>query len=111
MNWKVFSFLLGILLGFESVSLYYLQKYQKTKQITFLIYSIILYGLFVPFLLYHSLQHLGVGMVNFFWNVFSTLIGFTIGIYLFNEKINFNQVIGVTLSIIGISVVVLNGQK
>jgi|688.fasta_scaffold593794_2 multidrug transporter EmrE-like cation transporter len=111
MNWKFFSFLLGILLAFESVSLYCLQKYQKTKQISFLIYSIILYGIFVPFLLYHSLQHLGIGMVNFFWNIFSTLLGFIIGIYLFNEKINFNQVIGITLSILGVSIVILNDKK
>ncbi len=66
-----------------------------------------IYGLIVPPLLSKSLLYEGIGIVNFVWNIFSTLIGFAIGIYMFNEKIHNLQIIGVLLSLAGIGMILM----
>lgn len=58
----------------------------------------------VPLLL-KALEYEGIGLVNFMLNVFTTLAMFGIGIYMFNEKINNLQIIGVILSIIGLALI------
>jgi drug/metabolite transporter (DMT)-like permease len=50
-------------------------------------------------------------MINFFWNIFSTISGFTIGILLFKEQVNHLQWIGISLSLLGIGLVILNDYQ
>jgi drug/metabolite transporter (DMT)-like permease len=47
-------------------------------------------------------------MINFFWNICSTIIGFLIGILIFKEQINNLQWVGITLSILGITIAILD---
>jgi len=65
------------------------------------------YGLLVVPLLALSLKYEGIGIVNFLFNIFSTLIVFTIGIYYFKEKVNNLQFIGVIMSLFGIGLVLM----
>ena len=55
-----------------------------------------------------ALQYEGIGMVNFFWNMMSTILMFTIGIFLFKEKVAHLQIVGVLLSLFGLGLVVLS---
>jgi drug/metabolite transporter (DMT)-like permease len=68
----------------------------------------LIYGLGVVPLLMKSIQYEGIGSINFFWNVFSTLFGFGIGIYLFKEKIRNLQVLGVFISLLGLGLILMS---
>lgn len=106
------AFFLGILISFENTALYSVKKFSvdRTKY-KWLILSMLLYGLIIPPLLYKNLEYEGIGMINFFWNIFSTISGFLIGIFLFSEHVNNLQWIGIALSTLGIGLVILNDVK
>lgn len=105
------AFFLGILISFEAIALYSIQKFEKVKEFKFFIITMICYGILIPYLLYRNLMYKDIGMINFFWNIFSTMIGFTIGILLFNEQVNNLQWIGISLSLLGIGLVILNDKQ
>jgi multidrug transporter EmrE-like cation transporter len=67
-----------------------------------------IYALAVVPLLSIALQYEGIGMVNFFWNILSTLLMFAIGIFMFKEKVSNIQLVGIILSLLGLSLVVLS---
>ena len=71
----------------------------------YLVLTMLIYGIAVPYFLYHALDYEGVGMVNLFWNVFSTLSAFFIGWYFFQEGVSNLQKIGVVVSLLGISLI------
>jgi multidrug transporter EmrE-like cation transporter len=58
-------------------------------------------------LLSKALEYEGIGMVNFVWNVFSTLIMFMIGMYVFSEKITALKTIGIVIALLGIGIIML----
>ena len=70
-----------------------------------------IYGALVVPLLIKTLQYEGIGIVNFIWNVFSTIIMFTIGVYIFKEKIESLQLIGVVLSLAGLGLILMGGSS
>jgi len=72
-----------------------------------IIIASIIYGILVIPVLNEALQFEGIGMVNFIWNIFSTLIMFMIGIYMFDEKIDNKQLIGVCLSLAGLFLILV----
>jgi len=110
-EWVVMSSLLGLIVGIEAVALYSIQKYANTRKFNFLLATMLIYGLAIPCLLYHILKRKGVGMVNFLWNVFSTLIGFFIGIMIFKEKVNGIQWMGVALGILAFAMIILGAKQ
>ena len=63
------------------------------------------YALFVVPLLSYALTFKGIGMVNFLWNIFTTITMFFIGIYVFREKVHPLQLLGVFISLLGIGIV------
>ena len=105
------AFFLGILISFEAVALYSIEKYSKVKQFKFFIITMLCYGIVIPYLLYKNLIYKDIGMINFFWNIFSTITGFAIGILLFKEQVNNLQLIGISLSLLGIGLVILNDYQ
>jgi multidrug transporter EmrE-like cation transporter len=58
-------------------------------------------------LLSKALEYEGIGMVNFVWNVFSTLVMFMIGMYVFSEKITALKTIGIVIALLGIGIIML----
>jgi len=58
-------------------------------------------------LLSKVLEYDGIGMINFIWNVFSTLLMFCIGIYIFSEKITALKTIGILVALLGIGLIIL----
>lgn len=67
----------------------------------------LIYGLFVIPLLHYGLKFEGIGMINFLWNIFSTITMFVIGIYVFREKVHYQQRIGVLVSLLGIGLILM----
>ena len=70
----------------------------------------IVYALGVVPLLSVALQYEGIGIVNFFWNILSTILMFAIGIVVFKEKISALKMIGVVLSLLGLGLVLLSNE-
>ena len=104
---------LALLIVFESVALYCLRRYQTqpNKPLFFLV-ACLLYGLVVTYLLYRLItMEQSVGIVNFVWNVFSTMAGFLLGVYIFNEHPAPIQWIGVALGILAFGLIVLGSKK
>lgn len=58
-------------------------------------------------LLSKTLEYDGIGMVNFVWNVFSTVLMFAVGIFFFSEKVTRLKSIGILLSFAGLGLIVL----
>lgn len=57
-----------------------------------------------------ALQYEGIGIINFLWNILSTILMFGIGIFFFKEKIASLQVVGVILAMLGLGLVVLSKE-
>lgn len=57
-----------------------------------------------------TLQYEGIGIVNFLWNILSTILMFCIGIFFFKEKIASLQVVGIILAMLGLGLVVLSKE-
>jgi multidrug transporter EmrE-like cation transporter len=70
-----------------------------------------IYALAVVPLLIKALEYDGIGMVNFLWNVFSTIVMFIIGIYVFDEKVANLQLIGVILSLGGLALILMADKQ
>jgi multidrug transporter EmrE-like cation transporter len=70
----------------------------------------LIFALGVVPLLSVALQYEGIGVVNFFWNVQSTILMFAIGVLGFNERISKLQVFGVALSLLGMGIVALSKE-
>lgn len=66
-----------------------------------------IYAFFIVPLLAYGLKYEGVGMVNFLWNIFSTIMMFFVGIYVFREKMNNLQFVGVLISLVGIGLILI----
>ena len=71
-----------------------------------LIASSCIFAIAVVPLLSKALEYEGIGMVNFIWNIFSTLIMFALGVYLFSEKITAVKTIGILVAFLGIGIIV-----
>ena len=72
-----------------------------------LIYAAAIYACAVVPLLSKALEWQGIGIVNFVWNVFSTLFIFLIGWIVFEEKLSYLKIVGVFCSLFGIGILLL----
>ena len=68
------------------------------------------YGMGVVPLLSLATKYEGIGLVNFMWNILSTLFGFAIGIYMYKEKIHNMQMMGVLVSTVGLAMILLDPE-
>jgi multidrug transporter EmrE-like cation transporter len=87
----------------EATGLYFLRAGGLQNTIT----ASLIYGGGVVPLLSKALQFEGIGIVNLLWNIFSTLIGFVIGIYFFKERVHYLQMIGAAFSVVGIGLIIM----
>ena len=54
-----------------------------------------------------ALEWQGIGIVNFVWNVFSTILMFAIGYFFFEEKLTYLKAVGISCTLFGISILLL----
>lgn len=100
-----------VLILFENTALYFIKKESIKHKSNYIKYACLIYGLIIPFILLKLLNYEGIGLVNFFWNIFSTISGILIGIYLFNERINNKQIIGIIISLTGLYLILLDNEN
>ncbi len=99
-----------LLVSFEFVALYSVQKAAEEKNKKYLIITMILYGIPISLLIYKLLEFRKIGTVNFSWNIFSTISGFCIGVFLFKEKLVSLQWIGVGLGFVSLALIMLSNS-
>jgi len=97
---------LGMVSGVSAVEAFALYFLRAGGLHNTIIASLIYGGCVVP-ILAKTLQYEGIGIVNLLWNILSTLFGFVIGIFLFNEKIHYLQLIGGAFSLLGIGLIIM----
>jgi drug/metabolite transporter (DMT)-like permease len=110
-KWFKLSLLLLAIASFEAIGLYSIQKFVINKDKKFLFLCSFMYGIFVPLFFYFMLQYDYVGVVNFLWNVFSTIFGFSIGLMLFKETVYPLQWVGVGLGILSFAFIILGDKS
>lgn len=102
---------LTVLVFFEFFALYFVQKSKKDDDKKYLLLTCLLYGIPVSLLLYKLLEFKSIGIVNFMWNVASTLCGFFIAMYLFGYKVNNLEWLGVGLGILSLGLIIMGGSQ
>ena len=102
----VISGIIGITSIVEAFGLYFI----KAGGLLNTIKGSLLYGLGVGPLLSWAVKYEGIGIVNFMWNILSTVIGFAIGIYVYKERLRKLQLLGVVLSLTGLALIVMDPE-
>ena len=102
---------MGLLSGIEAIGLTLLRMEDPKTLLYRGIAASAIYGFAVVPLLIKNLEYEGIGLVNFIWNVFSTIIMFLIGIYVFGEKIAGVQLIGIVVSLAGLGLILMADTK
>lgn len=103
--------LLILLVFTEFWALYYVQKAQKEHRMMYLFITMFLYGIPISYLLYKLMDFKSIAIVNFLWNIFSTCSGFFITCFIYKEKVNNLEWMGVLLGLISIGLIIFGGQK
>lgn len=62
-------------------------------------------------LLTKALEYEGIGIVNFMWNVMTTIAMFAVGIYIFKEKVQNIQLVGAAVSLVGLALILLAPEE
>ena len=96
--------LLIIIICLETLAQYLLEKRVKTKDIRYLLSGIVAYAgvAYVYFLMLRSGSKLAVA--NAFWNAGTGLTVTLVGWLMFGQKLTSRQIIGLVVTIIGISI-------
>jgi drug/metabolite transporter (DMT)-like permease len=71
----------------------------------------LIFALAVVPLLMQAMKYGGIGLINFMWNIFSTVIGFGIGVYFFGEKIHGMQQVGIAICLLGLLIIEMAPKK
>jgi len=88
----------------EAIALFYM-KYNKKWGMPI---AMALFGLCVVPLLGYAMKYEGVGLVNFLWTISSIVVMFAVGVYLFDEKIHYLHLIGISLCIAGVFLILMS---
>lgn len=100
-NFSTMAFWMVILTAIEAVGLTLLRIGGLWQTVV----AGIIFGVGVVPLLAKTLEYDGIGMVNFIWNVFSTILMFGIGMVFFSEKITRLKTVGILLSFVGLGLI------
>jgi len=107
---KIFGWL-ALLVFVEFWALFYVQKSSKTNNKKYLIITMLLYGFGVSLLLYKLLAYKNIAILNFLWNIFSTMSGFFITLVIYKEHINHLEWAGAALGILSLALIIYGGQQ
>jgi len=90
----------------EAIALFYMKHDKKWG----IYIAMPIFGLCVVPLLAYSLEHEGVGMVNFLWTISSIVVMFALGVYIFNERVHHLHMIGISMCMAGIALILLSHE-
>ena len=95
-------FLTILLAGIETFALTSITQYSKNSKLIYILIGCFIYGCIIPFLILKLLNFEGIGMVNLFSNIITTVTMIIIGYYIFNEKINNLHLISCTFAVLSV---------
>jgi multidrug transporter EmrE-like cation transporter len=96
--------LTGLLAGSETIAMTAITKYSKNKNILFMLVGLAIYGIIIPFIVLKTLTFAGIGIVNFMWNIITTVSMIIIGHFYFGDKMSNLHLISLMLGIASITV-------
>lgn len=102
-------YLLLIISIIECTAWFFLKKNYLTNNKTYLLLYLMLY-MIIPFFLIKTLKYEGIGVVNMLWNIISTIVVILIGYYVFSERINHLQYLGIGLGFLSIILICNNKE-
>jgi multidrug transporter EmrE-like cation transporter len=103
-NFSTMAFWMVLLTGIEAVGLILLRIGGLWQTVA----ASAIFAVGVVPLLAKTLEYDGIGMVNFIWNVFSTILMFGIGMVFFSEKVTRLKTIGILLSFVGLGLIMMS---
>jgi|TARA_B100000795_G_scaffold268792_1_gene256531 multidrug transporter EmrE-like cation transporter len=105
MNFKTIQILIGIV-GLESLAQYFLQKQVKSTNMLYLIGGSICYSCVA--LGYYLILKSGVKMAlaDAFFNAGSQLMITIIGFFIFGQRLNYKQMLGIIFILIGVKLAI-----
>ena len=104
MNYKFIIILLGCIIA-ESTAQYFTQKTIVSSDMKYLFIGMLIYS-FVAVLYYLLLKEgTKLALANTFWNVGTTISVALVGYLIFNQSLNYKQIFGIFITILGVSLV------
>lgn len=94
----MFTLLLTLL---EVFAMYNLKKFNVTKDLYYYLFGIVIYIIVVNIFTF-SFNYEKLGSMNHAWNIGSSIFGFIVGYFIFNESLNNTEFLGVGLSLVGL---------
>jgi small multidrug resistance pump len=94
----------GIIIGMSILELFaqiFIKTYYDTKQVYWFFLGWIFYFV-VLYLLYLAYSFTGLAIANAAWSSFTLFLTTIVGIYYYEEELNFMQLLGIALIIVGI---------
>jgi len=94
----------GLLAGTETIAMTAITKYSRNKNIWYMAIAILLYGIVIPFSVYHSLSYSSIGTINFMWNIITTVSMIIIGKLLFDDTVTHLHLISLLMGIASMAI-------
>ena len=95
-----------LLIIVEILAWYFLKKQHIEENDTYIFLFFLLFSL-IPWILIELVRLEGIAITNVYWNIASTMLVILLGYFVFKEKINSVQYIGVGFGILSIALLTL----
>ena len=100
-----FLILITVIVLFDVLGMQCLRYHNENNNIRFFYASCFIYGVIISFLMLKSLNFSSITLINFSWFCIGKLINIIIGIYIFEEKMNYTKLLGIIISFIGVIII------
>lgn len=105
--------LAGIIVAMSFIELFgqiFIKTYYETKMVYWFFLGWLFYG-GVLFLLYKAYDFTGLAIANALWSSFTAALTTVVGVFYYKEKLNFYELTGIFLVILGILFMGVNGSS
>lgn len=100
-----FFILIIVIVLFDVLGMQCLRYHNENNSICYFYASCFIYGIIISFLILKSLNFSSITVINFSWFCIGTFINIIIGIYIFEEKMNYTKLIGIIIAFIGVLII------
>lgn len=109
-SYSTYAFLISLLVIFETTAQFHIKKSQEHDSYFLLLLGYLFY-IGVVLSLRKSYEYQGMGLTNFAWSIVSIVSMMVVGHLYFGEEIDKYDIIGISLSIIGLYFIFLYGHQ
>jgi multidrug transporter EmrE-like cation transporter len=100
-NFISFILIIIVIVFFDVVGMHCLKYHNDYNNINYFYASCFIYGVIISFLILKSLNFTNITVINFSWFCIGTLINIIIGLYIYEEKLNYMKLLGIVIAFIG----------